>query len=514
MTATKDIYKPFFEEPAREFTKHLTLDGNYRTILSGKYGIGKTEFLKYYFAQSKQEEYDVKYKAIHLYPVNYQIAENSDILEYIKYDIINHLLSVEDIELEKNDVSIAKTLPYLLCQRPADLIAPLLYFCGGAGKAYEKYRELAENIRQQQQDIRDNDQEYLIDLLKEAEQQKGSIYENDFYTQLITTLLQRWSSKSECQIVLIIDDLDRLDPHHMFRLLNVFAAHLDAETAEEHVNKFGFDKVVFVCDIQNIRSLFSHSYGVNADFNGYINKFYSKEVFYYNPIPFISKSIRRFVKNVDNKGTVSRLAFHQHRFDTHLQQVINLLLVTGGISMRTLVKRMSAPLTVNNHSSRTIHPPDGSRETLSDTDYLFIYLLNLLVDYTGSAYETVTALKKCEKYVQHRGRATIEVFNNIRNTPEVLTRSLLAFFGTRQKDPMAPNSFLYEFEEIGYTFRYQCTREASDSKPPAYGFSHVWDEKVFDRKGRIVSIEEATRHTITLLRKALEYLIEVQYYQS
>ena len=514
MTATKDIYEPFFKEPAKEFTKHLTLDSNYRTIFSGKYGIGKTEFLKYYFAQPKQEKCDIKYRAIHLYPVNYQIAENGDILEYIKYDIINHLLSVEDIELEKNDVSTAKTLPYLLCQRPADLIAPLLYFCSGAGKAYEKYRELAESIRQQQQDIRDDDQKYLINLLKEAEQQKGSIYENDFYTQLITTLLQRWSRKNDYQIALVIDDLDRLDPHHMFRLLNVFAAHLDAKASEERVNKFGFDKIVFVCDIKNVRSLFNHRYGVEADFAGYIDKFYSKEVFSYDPILFITKSIQRFVDKVVDRNHIKGLAFHQIHIDIHIRQMISLLLVTGGISVRTLAKRVDIPIIVNDQSSKGIPNPNGSRDGLSDIYYLFIHVLNVLVKYTGGVYELMIALKKCEKYIQQRGNATIEVYNNFRNTPEVLTRSLLSFLGTRQgKSQTGCDSYQYKFAEAGLSFIFECSYDGSVPGHPTCGFSYIWNERVFDETGKQISFKDAARHMITLLRKALEHLARVQYYK-
>jgi hypothetical protein len=35
-----------------------------------------------------------------------------------------------------------------------------------------------------------------------------------------------------------------------------------------------------VCDIENIRKIFAHKYGGEVDFSGYIDKFYSTEVFY------------------------------------------------------------------------------------------------------------------------------------------------------------------------------------------------------------------------------------------
>jgi hypothetical protein len=44
-------------------------------------------------------------------------------------------------------------------------------------------------------------------------------------------------------------------------------------------NKFGFDKVIFSCDIDNIQSVYHHKYGAKADFSGYIDKFYSSNIF-------------------------------------------------------------------------------------------------------------------------------------------------------------------------------------------------------------------------------------------
>ena len=47
-------------------------------------------------------------------------------------------------------------------------------------------------------------------------------------------------------------------------------------------NKFGFHKIVLVCDIENIRNLFYSKYGANVDFSGYIDKFYSREIYYFD----------------------------------------------------------------------------------------------------------------------------------------------------------------------------------------------------------------------------------------
>ncbi len=58
-----------------------------------------------------------------------------------------------------------------------------------------------------------------------------------------------WHLKSNGkEVVRILDDLDRIDTEHIFRLLNVFVAQVDVVGKGENDNKFGFDKVIFVCD--------------------------------------------------------------------------------------------------------------------------------------------------------------------------------------------------------------------------------------------------------------------------
>lgn len=76
---------------------------------------------------------------------------------------------------------------------------------------------------------------------------------------------------------MLIDDFDRLEPLQSFRLLNILSTN-DNETGTGE-NKFGFDKIIIVCDINNLRDCFVHINGTNKAFNGYIDKFYSTEIF-------------------------------------------------------------------------------------------------------------------------------------------------------------------------------------------------------------------------------------------
>lgn len=67
------------------FEKHLRV--NDRTIFSARFGDGKTCFLREFM-----EACDDRYEFLVLFPVNYQIAPNEAVIEYIKRDILLQLI--------------------------------------------------------------------------------------------------------------------------------------------------------------------------------------------------------------------------------------------------------------------------------------------------------------------------------------------------------------------------------------------------------------------------------------
>ena len=79
------------------------------------------------------------------------------------------------------------------------------------------------------------------------------------------------SREKKKRSVLILDDFDRIDPEHTFRILNILSAHMEGD--EE--NKFGFDHIIVVGDIDNLRNIFHHKYGDKTDFWGYFDKFFT-----------------------------------------------------------------------------------------------------------------------------------------------------------------------------------------------------------------------------------------------
>ena len=81
----EDLYIPV-DDAIREFRRHLL--SHPRTILSAKYGDGKSFFLQEFEKDKKVQE---KFVLLKLYPVNYQVIENKDIFNLIKYDLLFQL---------------------------------------------------------------------------------------------------------------------------------------------------------------------------------------------------------------------------------------------------------------------------------------------------------------------------------------------------------------------------------------------------------------------------------------
>lgn len=129
------------------------------------------------------------------------------------------------------------------------------------------------------------------------------LYEEDLVTTIIKTSVSEYKKANpKRRIVLLVEDLDRLDPRHLFRILNVFSAHIDFSykyfsRPDSSIvgNKFGFDNVVFVADFSNIRKIFRHFYGEQTDFDGYIGKFLSSVPYQYSIRQICAKYVHGYI---------------------------------------------------------------------------------------------------------------------------------------------------------------------------------------------------------------------------
>lgn len=248
------------------------------------------------------------YIFIPIYPLNYQVSENKDIFEYIKRDILVRLLCTKGIAIDNIEektlfsfFSFLKTKKKDVFSFLVDILPQVNIGTPGCNLTIDakNIKKTIENLNNKFEKHKETEQDIINNFI-ESFLCPTSIYEYDPISQLITSILKKhlisevYDTKKE--VVLIVEDLDRVDPAHLFRILNIFSAHFEwSGNRQRHVleNKFGFHKIVLVADFENIHCIYKHLYGPTADFDGYIGKFLTSKHF-----PFsITKSRINFIRN-------------------------------------------------------------------------------------------------------------------------------------------------------------------------------------------------------------------------
>lgn len=131
-------------------------------------------------------------------------------------------------------------------------------------------------------------------------------------------------------------------------MFNVFSAQKNYTTK---VDKFGFDKVIFVCDIHNIKKLYVHKYGEGVDFWGYISKFVSEKVFHFNNKDLVSRSLTSFLtnmeynQNLDNDVILSSNNEEANNNKNLVKFILKMLINTHYLSLRDITKIRNLSLT-------------------------------------------------------------------------------------------------------------------------------------------------------------------------
>ena len=301
MVKTNETIVQEFKIPIEEFfTKfedHLKIINNTRILFSGKYGIGKTYFLNEFFENKKED-----YEAFHLFPVNYQITSNENIIEFLKYDILAELLKKNKNIIQKNDYDNLIDFQRLFHLWGRDNFVETfktgISLIPKLGRPLKDVIELTENFWKFKKEMEAGEQGPVDNFLKEIK--KKNISETDPISELLKQKIEEQKNKK--QSVLILDDLERIDPEHIFRIINIFLAHFDSHN-KEISNKFNFDKIVLVADIQNLKSIFHYKYGEQTDFNGYFDKFFSVEMFQFKNEEIIVKVIDQIISNFQIEDT-------------------------------------------------------------------------------------------------------------------------------------------------------------------------------------------------------------------
>ena len=246
---------------SHELTRfHQHLENNRQTILSAKFGDGKTYFLNEYI---KQHEEDTFFVVLH--PVNYVVSPNEDIFEYIKRDILCSLVHKDEFqEIDWNQL-IKEFFNYDSVLEGVDWIAQHI--------SWGKYATLPLHL------FKKIDDKYAVDkYFDRFKDAKGGLFEFDQFSFAIERTIKKIQENNK-KCVLIIEDLDRLDPGHLFRILNVLSAHIDRGDC---LPKFSFDNIVAVLDYETTKHIFNHFYGDKANYEGYMSKFMSSHAFEYS----------------------------------------------------------------------------------------------------------------------------------------------------------------------------------------------------------------------------------------
>lgn len=394
------------------FKNHLDDERNERVIFSGIFGIGKTYFLHDFFSIHKSE-----YLAINLAPVNYSVSSNEDIFQLIKYDILYELIMTHHLALIVERINWKVAYGVALSEKIGSLFdgflkfLPLLNkevpdvtpFYSFLGKVMPEFNEIEKLRNDPNLNIR------ALDFVKQTG--KSFLLESDFITKFIENGLNQLSERSENKKnqkkVLVIDDLDRIDPEHIFRLFNIFSAHLNHNKTNS--NKFGFDKIIFVCDIDNISNIFAKKYGTDVDFSGYIDKFYSSEIFYFDNREEIAKIVNQLIKSFEF-GQYKKY-YSETLFNDIGSGILYFLIYEFIISGSLNVRRIESVFNRSFNSKERSLPFLYLSQEIKNRNLLAVILFEILIWVFGNADALDKAFQRLIKYKRSKNHRETAIYH-------------------------------------------------------------------------------------------------------
>lgn len=298
------------DKAAQDFNDFLSVEENSRILFSGKFGAGKTHFLTEFF-EGKRELFE----SFHLYPINYQINSTDDIASLLKYDVIIELLKKNRGIFEENSLSGIKETSLLFLswikdrytmngaleriissgeEMAAFSIDPITNTLAKLGRPLKDLLELDKEFQDFKSDYKAGDKGLIEKYISEIREK--NINEPDYISNLVKEKILTMKDKKKS--VLILDDLDRVDPEHIFRLLNLFSAFFE----RENENRFGFDMIIVVADYANLEHIFHHKYGAETDFSGYVNKFFTIAPYRFDNQQAVVDTVEEIVKSIKNEN--------------------------------------------------------------------------------------------------------------------------------------------------------------------------------------------------------------------
>lgn len=389
------------------------LNNNCRGILSARFGDGKSFFLN-----KVKQKLSNQYVFLTIYPINYQVAENKDIFEYIKRDILLQILMTSEINLLDEKYGFALRLWGFFNHKSKDIASDITSLLASSLMYIPKgtINTLMKNISEfekHSKKINESESDKIESYLKNFAAQQGSIYEFDPISQIIYHLITDIKAHDKKQVVLIIEDMDRIDPAHIFRILNIFSAHWDIKDYSPQKlengnpqNKYNLDKILMVCHFQNIKNIFHHLYGEKTDFTGYIHKFSPSTPYEYS------------LKDVLEEWILNNIPFEKDIYPDICKQLVALIMeqYDNCKDIITNIRHITDILRQSNYNIRKEYIPSDNLKNYWHTG----------PNYFISTYNQVTRLL----YILHNFQIPIESFlDNFFNDDERRNWQLCQFVG-------------------------------------------------------------------------------------
>lgn len=389
------------------------LNNNCRGILSARFGDGKSFFLN-----KVKQKLSNQYVFLTIYPINYQVAENKDIFEYIKRDILLQILMTSEINLSDEKYGFALRLWGFFNHKSKDIVSDITSLLASSLMYIPKgtINTLMKNISEfekHSKKINESESDKIESYLKNFAAQQGSIYEFDPISQIIYHLITDIKAHDKKQVVLIIEDMDRIDPAHIFRILNIFSAHWDIKDYSPQKlengnpkNKYNLDKILMVCHFQNIKNIFHHLYGEKTDFTGYIHKFSPSTPYEYS------------LKDVLEEWILNNISFEKDIYPDICKQLVALIMeqYDNCKDIITNIRHITDVLRQSNYNIRKEYIPSDNLKNYWYTG----------PNYFISTYNQVTRLL----YILHSFQIPIESFlDNFFNDDERRNWQLCQFVG-------------------------------------------------------------------------------------
>jgi hypothetical protein len=455
-----------WEDGNYDFLNHLAREENTRILFSAPFGAGKSTFLKQFF-----EAYPDKYTTMTLCPVNYSLANNQDIFELMKFDILTELIVHHQEQLpsiQPEEFALALRVNAYL-NSPNGLtgfVKKLISSTGELGKSaitvLESLEKLKIDFSKFSTNISEKEKKTINDFVKEMQSAKGSPYEMDDVSTMITKCINDLNSNQlETECILIIEDLDRLDPEHIFRLFNIFSAHFGQEDGQ---NKFGFDRVIFVCDIHNIHRMYIHKYGAGVDFTGYMNKFYSSEPYEFDCRKYLKKAVGELLAgNPWEMDHSLKEKFNKGYFRQLLKSLLTIFIIENICTLRMLDQAPTYKLSHEETFQDTTGSAKGYRK--------FFFDFIILIDFLRSLYPDLNTLESHFKTLANKFSREYHPLDILERSPELLHRYIASIclefllpVKTIFNDEFPPDDDIkiYPYEDVFIHYRL----DLSNTKPP------------------------------------------------